>query len=266
MGIAFDTVAFAVTNPGAAPAAGNVAAVTGDSLVTRNFTPGTKAYLDVLGRQGATSGFIEVRSPSFHDNVRGIHLVTPETPAQLLLPRDVDQPIQPGDTLTVTISGGAAEIDIGFLGIYYADLPGVNAMLKNWADLKSYTLSIKPVEVDFTTTAGGAWLDTAITTTENLLKTDRYYAVTGYITDTAVNALGVKGAATGNLRICGPGPTTTLRTDEYFIRQNEYEGRPYIPIFNGNDKGAVFVCASAVASAATKATLMLAELDPAYRG
>ena len=264
MGMAIDTVAFSATNPGAGGAA--AAAVSGDSLTTRNFAGGTKAYLDFLTRQGAAAGFLQVTSPTFADNVHGLYYYESETPAVELMPQETAQPIAPGDALGVTISGGAAEVDGGALGFYYQDAPGVSAVLRDWSEISPNVANVKPVRVTCTTAAAAlVWADTLINATQNDLKSDRYYAVLGYTVDAATAACGVKGAFTGNLRAAGPGTTSTLRTSDYFVRMNREQGRPYIPVFNGNDRGAVYVSLSAVATGATiNVTVNLVELVKGY--
>ena len=186
----------------------------------------------------------------------------------MLMPPDVGQPVHPSDALTVTLSGGTAEVDAGCFGIYYTDLPGTAAKLHSWGDISGAIQNIKPVEVDFTTSATAAvWNDTVITTTENLLKADTWYAVLGYLTDTAVLCMGIRAPETGNLRICGPGPTSTFRTDNYFIYMAGHRGVPYIPTFNANNRGGVFLSAAAVAtSTAVKGSLILAELASSFVG
>ena len=265
MGLAIDSIGFAATNPGAAPASGNAVLNGGDSSTIRAFSPTGKAYIDVISRQGVTEGFVEVRSPLLHDNVRGLHLITTESPAVLLLPQEVGQPMRSADATTITISGGAAEVDAGFIGVYYTDLPGAAAKLHMWSELANNVLNLHPVEVDFATTAGGAWLDTVLTTTQNLMKADTWYALLGYTTDQPVTAVGIKGPETANMRVCGPGPTTSFRTDEYFIWMSERHGRPYIPCVNANNRAALFVSCMAVASAATKVELIFAELAQGYQ-
>ena len=266
MGLAIDTVGFSALNPGAAPAAGNAVVNGGDSFQIRNYAPSGSASIDVVARLGVTEGFVELRSPLFHDNVRGLHYITAETPTVLLMPQQVGQPARSADTLTVTLAGGGAETDAGMFSTYYTDLPGAAAKLQSWANLSALVQNIKPVEVDFTTTVGGVWLDTVLTTTENLLKADTWYALLGYVTDVPVTAIGIKCPETANLRICGPGATTSFRTDEYFLLMDARHGRPYIPTFSANNRAAIFVSAMAVAAVATKATLILAELAKSFQG
>lgn len=264
MGLAVDSIAFYVANAGAAPSAGNVTLYAGDSAQVRYFPPSGKAYLDVLARQGATEGYIELRSPLLHDNVRGLHFITTESPTVLLLPREIGQPMRSADTTTLTISGGTAETDSGFAGLYYTDLPGAQAKLHSSAEILPNVVNLKNIEIDFTVSSN-TWTDTVITTTENLLKADTSYALLGYVTDVAVLALGLKGPETANLRICGPGPTTTFPTDDYFVKMSDRHGRPYIPTFNANNRAALFVSCAAVGTPSVKANLLCAELAAGFQ-
>jgi hypothetical protein len=255
-----DTVGFAATNPGAPGIVGtpNV----GDSFTVRNFQQTNNARLMAMIRQGATEGFVRVRSALLHDFVRGIMFTPSETPAASLLPRYAGQYLHPQDVLTVELSGGAAEVDAGALSIYYDDVPGVAARLHSWGDIAGIIKNIKPVEVDFNTSAtAGAWVDTVITTTENLLHANTDYAVLGYIVDVAVCAFGVKGIDTGNLRICGPGVLRSEVTNNWFVEQSLQSGLPHIPVINSANAGGIFATAMAVATAAAiKGQLILAEL------
>lgn len=261
MGLAADTVLVAALNPGAGPTAGNVTA-SGDSLGVRSFGPTDKAYLDNIIRMGTTAGFTQVRSPLFHDNVQGIRVTPAESPSVFSLPGAVAQRLQPQDTLIVELSGGAAETDIALLSTYYTNLPGAQARLHDWGEIANNIQSVKPVRIAVTSSATvGAWVDTALTTTENLLHANTDYAVIGYMSNTALGAIGIKGIDTSNLRVCGPGATQEFPTTQYFKYMNEKTGRPYIPVFNSANAQATFVsvCA-ATASVAAVVELILVEL------
>lgn len=262
MGVAFDTIAFSLANPGAAFVAATVAS--GDSFTVRAFPVQTaKARLFRVNRQGATSGGVRILSPLFHDNVRGITQLTTETPTQFAFPREVGQELRPQDTLVVQISGGGAETDAGSLSIYYTDLPGAGARLYSPGDIGPRIKTIKPLEVDFTSVvAGTGWLDTVITTTEDLTHANTDYAVLGYTVDVAGVAVGIKGIDTSNLRVCGPASTSSLATADFFWENALRENLPLIPVFNAANKGSTFVSFFAVAAAATKVILNLAELTP----
>ena len=260
MGLAIDTVLASKANPGAGPTAATVA--NGDSATVRSFSTSSWAKLTQIIRSGATAGFAQVRSPMFHDDVRGIRVTTSEAISTFLLPRDIGQPLVSQDTLTLELSGGTAETDILALVNYYADLQGSAARLHSWGDITGNIKSIKPLEVAVVSSATiGQWTDTLITATENLLHANTDYAVLGYLTDTALGVVGVKGQETGNLRVCGAAPVDDAETSDYFVRQAEYHGVPFIPVINAANKDSIYVsCAADAASVAANVSLILAEL------
>ncbi len=167
------------------------------------------------------------------------------------------------DTLTVQGGiAGAGTIAAG-LQIYYSQLPGIAARLHSWGDISGNYKYIKSVEVDMDAIAVGAWTDTLITKTENQLHASKDYAVLGYTPSAALDLIGVKGSATGNLRACGPGPTSTIDITEYYVTMSEMNKVPYIPVFNSDDRNAFYVSAfnhAAVGAGATHVYLILAEL------
>lgn len=260
MGFAVDTIVGAATNPGAGGAA--VVMNNADSNTVRQLASGTRARLDFLCRQGASEGFVEVKSPRFHDAVRGLHIITSETPAVLLLPQETGQPLYSGDNLQISVSGGAAEVDAVALGIAYPDLAGVTAQLGTWDQIVGSILNLVSIEVDVPAqAASAAWSDTKLTATEDVLKADSSYAVLGYTVDAACLAVGIRGAETGNLRLCGPGPVASFRTENYFVDMSKAKNAPYIPVIKANNRNNVFVSTSIVAVAtAPKVQLLLAEL------
>lgn len=266
MGVAAETIAFFATNPGAGGAAATMA--TGDSNRVRTFAQTTPSKLIAACRQGVTEGFLQIASPALHDNVRGIRFITSETPTSFALPRQIGQPLVPGDTLNITLAGGGAEVDAGALTFFYGDLSGIAARLHGWSDIAGQVEHVKVLEVDFNTAAvAGQWQDTVITTTEDLLNADRSYAVLGYSTDIAMVAVGIKGQETGNVRLCGPGITRTDDTSDYFAEMSELFGVPMIPVISANNKGSIFVSAAAVqVGAAAKVCLYLGRLAPGFAG
>jgi hypothetical protein len=142
-------------------------------------------------------------------------------------------------------------------------LPGITQRLHSWGDLSGNIRYIKSIEVDMGAIAVGVWTDTLITTTENQLHANKDYAVLGYQLATPLTAFGVKGSATGNLRACGPGATSTLDISEYFVIMSQLNQIPYIPVFNSDDRFAFYVSAFnnvAVGGGAAHCYLILAEL------
>jgi len=262
MGLAYDTTLYAAINPGAGGAAGTLTA-SGEAASVRNVGQADYASLELITRMGTTAGFVQVASPLFHDAVQGIRITPAESPSVFGIPGVAAQRVQPQDTPVVTISGGAAETDIAALHWYYSNLPGAAARLHSWGDIASLIANLKPLRVAVTTSATiGAWQDTVITTSENLLKANTDYAVLGYMASVAVGVIAVKGPDTGNLRAGGPGSTSELPTTNYFAYLSQQRALPFIPVINAANAGATFVstCA-ATASVAATVTLILAQLS-----
>lgn len=264
MGVAVDTVALDVHNA-ATTALGltNATTASGDSLTVRNFKDSAAAYLQNVYLQGASAPRrFRLLSARLHDNVTGISFDALESPTEFLIPPELDQPLYAADTLVAQMDAAASSDTVAALLNYYTDLPGISADLRTWAQIKSRIIDIKPVEVDVTSSATiGAWSDTLITTTENQLKADYEYAVLGVEGTAAFCAVGVKGSATGNLRVCAPGASPTLRLTDYFVYMSQENGTPFIPVFNANDRTAFYVSVLAnTASAADNVFLILARL------
>lgn len=236
---------------------------TGDSFTVRNFPTTSKARLEVVAVQGAAPRQARITSPLLHDNVTGLTFNTGENPTTFLLPKDIGQPLVPGDNLAISLDAAATSDTTALLCIYYENLPGTAARLFSWGDISGIIKSIKPMEVDVTSNATiGQWSDTLITTTENQLHAKSDYAVLGYEATVALNAIGVKGQETANLRVCGPGPTSAFPTSDYFVRMSEKHGTPHIPVFNADNRGSFYVSVFANTTAvASKITLILAELS-----
>ena len=261
MGLAADTVLASAVNPGAGGATA-VVTTSGDSNVVRYFNPSSNAYLDLVTRMGTTAGFAQVTSPALHDAVTGIRVTPGESPSVFAMPAGGSQPLEPGDTLSLTVSGGAAETDVMALHTYYQDCPGFNARLHSIGDIQGNIDNIKTQRVSVTSSATiGAWADTLVGATENLLVANKDYAVLGFISNTALAVIGIKGGDTGNLRVCGPGSTLEFATSQYYWWQSDRTGRPYIPVFNQQNVNNTFVSvAAATASVAAVVTLIVAEL------
>lgn len=262
MGLALDTVGFAITNPGATLTAATPAS--GDSFTVRNYAPGSQAHLENLIRGGAATGEVAVRSPLMYDNTTGIRVGSATSPQKWTIPHEQGQLLNAQDTLGVLMTGGTAEVDIGALSIYYDNLPGAAARLHAWGDIAGSIIGFKTLKVALTTGAtAGTWVDTSIYTTESDLKANMDHAVLGILTDTLVDVIGVKGAETNSLRVCQPGYIAVEETSDYFVRWSNDSGRNHIPVFNSANAQNVFVSTlHHVASTALNAYLFLAALQP----
>jgi len=260
---AIDTVACFSTQAGAAAFPVNLAAASGDSLNVRNFPASASASLEALIYSAGGGQKVRVVSPNLHDPQTGLTFAPAEVPAQFLVPQDAGVALQANDVLTVQGACAGATTIVAGLQVYYSQLPGISARLHSWGDISGNYKYIKSVEVDLLAVAVGAWTDTVITNTENQLHANKDYAVLGYQTTAALDVVGVKGSATGNLRACGPGGTSTLDITEYFVYMSERNNVPYIPVFNSDDRNSFYVSVFnhvAVAGGAQSVYLILAEL------
>lgn len=264
MGVAIDTVLLDVHNT-STNAAGltNATAATGDSLGVRSFRDSGFAKLENVYLQGSSAPRrVRLLSPRLHDNVTGISFQALESPTEFLLPPDFAQPLYSSDTLVAQMDAAASSDTVAALFNYYSDLPGIQADLRTWDAIKGRIIDIKPVEVDVTSSATiGQWSDTVITTTENQLKANYEYAVLGVEESAVVLCVGIKGVATGNLRVCAPGASPTLRLTDYFVYMSQQFGTPHIPVIQANDRAATFVSVAAnTASVSTNVFLIMARL------
>jgi hypothetical protein len=263
MGRAVDTILAFNTQAGAGAFPQALAATPGDSLVVRASKGEAAARIMALITGGTAGSKYRVSSPLMHDNVTGLTFAPAEMPAQFTVPPDTSVEVQQQDTLVVSGScTGATTITMGIV-IDYDDLRGTAAELYRWADIKPDIRYLKSVEIDLNAIAVGAWTDTPLTTTEDQLHADKSYAVLGWTVNQSVDILGIKGVATGNLRMCGPGAATTVDVAEYFVHMSERHGRPYIPVIQANDRRAISVSAAnhaAIAGAAAQAYIWVAEL------
>ena len=255
-----DTILAQVTNSAAVIAA-TVAA--GDTLTVRNFQAPSEGLLEGITVKGGQATTVRILSPYFHDTTRGITYITAQAPTERTIPRQAPQRLVAQDVLQLQGNSGAANSSIFALHNYYTDLGASGARLHSWGDIAGLIAEIKPVEVDCTASATiGAWSDTAVTATENLLKANTDYAVLGYMLDVAVGVIAIKGQDTGNLRCGAPGSVLTDTSSEYFIRQTEETGRPHIPVINAaNVNNTVVSVADNAASTAVRVQLILAELS-----
>ncbi len=262
MGLAIDTVGLTFTagtaNTGLYQA---LAAANGDSLTVRSFNAPATAMLEEILYDASAVNAIRVRSPMFHDDVQGIRFTPGNAPTRVEMPQYASQALRSADTLIAEVDDVTnSAVYVAGLRIYYSDLIGAAARLKNPGDVLGNVKSIKPVLVTVTTPTAKVWTDTSITTTENLLHANTDYAVLGYVVDSATCLVGVKGQETSNLRICGSGQTELYETSNEFVRLSNVYGTPHIPVFNSQNASNVYVSVFPRAATTLNVTLVLAEM------
>lgn len=265
MGIAAQVVSGRVTNPGATITA--VTMDTGDSNTVRNANPGIPIRLLSAWAMGATAGVVRLRSPLLHDAVQGIRLRFSANNPDPLLPEYIGQLLMPQDVLTIEQSGGGAETDMLSLLVEYDDLPGASAQLSTWDAIRDQIEYVAGVECNLTTgaTAGQYGDSQALNANFDLLKRNRYYAVLGYLTDTAFGTLGLTGADFGNLRVGGPGSTRNELTSGWFVDLAVRENAPRIPVFNSANVAGVTVDVATPATATAINVTFICALLKSYQ-
>lgn len=261
MGMALEVITGRVTN-----AAGAFVALTpntGDSFNVRNFSAPDTAQLIDAWALGATAGIARVRSPRLHDNVQGIRakfLAATPTP---LLPSRTQQVLYAQDTLILEINDAGAETDILTILNFYSNLPGSGARLYDWATIDNRIRNVLTNEVSLVSgaTLGDYSGSVAINSSFDLLKANTDYAVLGYVTDTSVQTIGIRGPDTGNFRVGGPGTSQRVETRDWFVKSSVENQLPLIPVFNSANKAGTLIDVSHNANAVTTVCdLILAEL------
>lgn len=234
---AMQVIAGRTTNPGGTITA--LTANTGDSFTVRDFPDTARAYLAGLWAQNATAGVVRVRSANMHDFTQNIRYQSPAALTRNYLGGQPLQPLVSNDALTFEMSGGAAETDSASLLIYYDQLPGIDARLAHWDQIKPRIKHIFVQEVAITGpgTIGDWSAGNALNSAFDLMKADNDYALLGYQSDTACNSIAISGTDTGNLKVGGPGTTESLETRDWFTRLNRLTGLATIPVINSNNRG-----------------------------
>lgn len=262
MGLACEILTGKVVNAGATLTALTMA--TGDSLSVRSFPADQDAWLLNAWAQEATAGTLTITSPRLHDNVQGIRVNNLITDPRPLLPRVAAQRLYPQDTLVGKLSGGGAETDAATLLVWYRNVPGVDAQLATWDEIRTRVVNILTVETQHTTggTAGDYGGSLALNANFDLLKANRPYAILGYLPTAAVLSVGYRGPDTGNVRIGGPGSTTRFENRGWFVALAQETGLPTIPVINSANRGATFVdLVSTATGASVTVDTVLAELS-----
>lgn len=251
MGAALQVVSGRVTNAG-----GNFTALTpdtGDSFQVQNFDAPGAAYLLNTWALGATAGISRIHSPKMHDNVQGIRTKFLASTPQPLLGSGPLQQMIAQDVYTWEINDAGTETDCASLLMYYTNLPGSDARLFDWASVSARVRNLLTVEQTLTTgsTLGDYGGSAAINTNFDLLKANTDYAVLGYLTDTSILTLGLRGPDTSNYRVGGPGTSTRIETRRWFVSLAEQTGLPCIPVINAANKGATLTDCVHTASGTT---------------
>jgi hypothetical protein len=250
MGVALEVITGQVTNPGATITA--LTANSGDSFTVRSTD--MQAEIDLVQAWSFTNTNLltRIRSPRMHDQAQNIRLQPTAAQPYPLLPWNATERLWSQDPITVEMTGGAAEVDMTSMLVYYTNLPGIAARLHSIAEIDPLIEHLTTVEVDVTSSATSCNYSTAVAlngTFDTLIR-NRDYALLGYNCSTTGGTFGIKGADTGNLRIGGPITNLAFLTDGWFVRLNEAYGYPTIPVFNSGNVASI-LCDVACQATAT---------------
>jgi len=233
--------------------------------VIRSFPLAAFAYLLTMWLDSQVAGELRIMSPRMHDQVQGIHCQSPITEIGPMIPPSKAQPLYPQDTLQIGIQGSAVGGDIETMGalIYYDDLPGIDANLVSWDDIKDNIVNLVTSRNALVLGGGGGFTGgAAFNATENLLKANTKFAVLGYTVDVECAAVRMVGSDTGNLGVGGPGdPTKNELNQKWFKYLSQESGLPCIPVIDSANVGAILVSGAQDENAANvQVAWLLAEL------
>jgi hypothetical protein len=249
----------------------SLAAGTNDSLTVPNFSPGSRAWmLEAWAGVSAHAADFQIRSPSFHDNIRGIRLAYDFNPTlsgadgdpQFLLPYYVRQPLYASDVLTIEVIGTATDnVDLAWLA-YYEDLPGADQRLISWAELESRLVDYVGIKVAVTAGATGDYgTGRALNADDDRLIANTDYAVIGITSQLPATVVTFIAPETSGRRIGLPLHWDEQKSGGFFPDLSMKYSLPLIPVLNSNNKGnVIFNAASSGGAIATAATVLLAEL------
>ena len=243
MGKALELITGFVTAPSTTLTALTMAG--SDTLTVRSFNDPAKAMLLTNWTDSQGIGQFQIRSPKFHDNVQGITIGTQISEPQPLMPLGQPQRLYSQDTLTALLSGSATggDIETGCFLNYYEDLPGADARLAHWDDIKDKIESIMISTNTLSTgTAGGYSGQEAINAEVDNWKANRDYALLGYQTTIECASIRWQGSDVANLGVGGPGHENFKElTGNWFRRLSEAFNLPLIPIFNAANKSSILI-------------------------
>jgi hypothetical protein len=246
-----------------------LAAGAGDALAVPNFTQNSKAYLlEAWAANSAHVYDVDLRSPSFHDNTRGIRLAGNIKPAagdpQILTPRLIRQPLYASDVMTAEVNATAADNQAFDFLAYFEDLPGADQRLASWPELDQRAVDMVGIFVGPTAGAAGDWgAARAINADDDRLIANTDYAVLGAVSQLRCTAMAIVGPETSGRKITLPLLPDSNETAGFFQDISAKYALPLIPIINSNNKGNITIqVADPNGATAPHITLLLMELAP----
>lgn len=245
MGRALEVIAGFATNPGATlttltTSGGGSAVIRGTDTSKGTWMLSTYAFC-------ATAGEFRITSPRLHDQAQGIRNRVTAALSSPLAPGYLNggfaQRLYAQDNLTLQVSGGGAELDLGAVLVGYDDLAGVSGRFIDQPTLRKSGVNILTAEVTVNAVATGLWGGAvAINSSFDTLIANTDYALVGAMTDTRGLSIGVTAVDFGNLRVGIPAePSLRSLTQNWFEALSLAYSAPYIPVFNSANKSTTLI-------------------------
>lgn len=241
----------------------------GDSGTFFNVPQGSVAWLgEAWAVNSASACEIYFTASRFHDQVFGIRASIPAgtslAPAGCstkLFGVGIDQPIFPSDVMTVSAIGADNDKVNVTVCAYYADIPGIDARLATYEDVKARGWNQVGIKTLLTPASGNWGTGVALNASDNRLHANTDYAVLGFNAEAPLSAVGLSGIDTGNLRTGGPVLANAEHDENLFVDFARAYNSALIPIINSNNAGNTYLYAAGVGSAQVEVDVMLVELD-----
>jgi hypothetical protein len=247
-----------------------LAAAAGAQLAIPNFLQGTNAdILTAWGSNSANACDFGIRSPSLHDNTRGIRMAYAFQPTvgagdktQILLPDLITQPITPSDVLVVEVNGTATNnVGLAYMA-YYDQLPGAVQRLISPGELYARFKQYVGVRVSVTAGAAGDFGTARLLNADDdrlIANTD--YAVVGLTGQIPACTVVMVAPETSGRPVGCPVHWDANVSGDFFVNLSNLYNRPCIPVINSNNRGNItFQAASPAGATAVAMEVMLVEL------
>jgi hypothetical protein len=239
-------------------------------LAIPNFIQGTNAdMLTAWGANSANACDFDIRSPSFHDNTRGIRMAYAFQPTvgagdktQILLPDLITQPLYPSDVLTIEVNGTATNnVGIAYTA-YYDQLPGAVQRLISPGEINARVKNYVGIRVSVVAGAAGDFGATRLLNQDDdrlIANTD--YAVLGFTGQIPACTVVMVAPETSGRPVGAPVHWDANISGDYFMNMSQLYSRACCPVINSNNKGNVtFQAASPAGATAVAMEVILAEL------
>jgi hypothetical protein len=245
-----------------------LAAATGDSLAVPNFDKGTRAWmLEAWGADSTSAADFDIRSPSLHDNIRGIRFAYQPKPAagnvQQFLPGIIRQPLYATDVLIAEVSGTAADkVGLNYLS-YFESLPGADQRLTSWGEIEGRIVNMVGIFVNPTAGAAGDFgANRLLNQDDSRLNANTDYAILGASSQISAETLSIIAPETSGRRITLPLGIDEQDGAHWFANLSAKYNLPLIPIINSNNAGNVVLqAADCVGATVPHVTVLMAELS-----